>query len=337
MKATDKNSSRKRRVKTSTKRMLTALAMFVVVGIGLAVHTGTGTPSAFGWDTISAICPLGALEAFLASKTAIPQGVVFLVLALVLILLLGRAFCGWLCPVPFLRRVFGGKKRSERDVSDSKESEGHHCAHCARHGCAARGQARESLKFKASAKDSRWGVLIAALASSAVFGFPVFCLVCPVGLSFATFIGLWRLFQFNETTLSLVIMPVILVLELFVLRKWCHRFCPLGALMSLVSKGNRTVRPKIDQDECLISHGKQCNICHGVCPENIDLHLVDGEVSRSECTKCGKCVDACPVAAISFKLHEGKLYEFPQMDLMAEDAPQTAPVREQADGNQARR
>ena len=41
-------------------------------------------------------------------------------------------------------------------------------------------------------------VLAGALASSAAFGFPVFCLICPVGLTFALVIALWRLAEFNE-------------------------------------------------------------------------------------------------------------------------------------------
>ncbi|MFR1638333.1 MAG: 4Fe-4S binding protein [Eggerthellaceae bacterium] len=70
----------------------------------------------------------------------------------------------------------------------------------------------------------------AALLSTAVFGFPVFCLICPVGLTFATLIAVWRLFQFNEVALSLLVFPAMLALEVLVLRKWCSRFCPLGAL-----------------------------------------------------------------------------------------------------------
>lgn len=86
-------------------------------------------------------------------------------------------------------------------------------------------------------------VLGGALLSTAVFGFPVFCLICPVGLTFATLIAVWRLFQFNEVALSLLVFPAMLALEVLVLRKWCSRFCPLGALLSLASRLNRTFRP----------------------------------------------------------------------------------------------
>lgn len=327
-------------MKSSTVRILTATGVFVVVGIGLAFHTGFGTPSSFGWDSIAAVCPLGVFETFLAGRTFAPAALICLAVAVILILVLGRVFCGWLCPIPLLRRLFGGKKAVSRDVSDtgdvpesrrlatnpgiSGEDErdtktentpssplsdaeiallevpcpmgGSDCHSCE----ATHRRKRHPLRLKTSRLDSRHAVLAGALASTAVLGFPVFCLVCPVGLVFATFIGLWRLIQFNETTWMLVVFPIILVLELVVLRKWCHRFCPLGAVISLVAKGNRTFRPTIDESKCLQqTRGITCNACYSACPEGIDLHDPYNSVPLGECTKCRMCVDACPAGAIT--------------------------------------
>ena len=53
-------------------RTLSVLAVIALVCLGLALHTGTGTPSAWGIYDIAAICPLGAAEAALASKTVVP-------------------------------------------------------------------------------------------------------------------------------------------------------------------------------------------------------------------------------------------------------------------------
>ena len=44
-------------------RTLSVLAVIALVCLGLALHTGTGTPSAWGIYDIAAICPLGAAEA----------------------------------------------------------------------------------------------------------------------------------------------------------------------------------------------------------------------------------------------------------------------------------
>ena len=247
----------KRRVRASTLRVLSALGVAALVCLGLALHTGTGTPSSFGIADIAALCPLGGVEAAIASRTVVPPLLIGLAVVVALTLLLGRAFCAWGCPVPASER--GGLR------------------------------------------DSRNWVLGGAILSTAAFGFPVFCLVCPVGLTFGTLVVVWRVFQFNEVTWSLLVFPAMLVLELAVLRKWCHRFCPLGALLSLVSRGNRTFRPQANVGTCLhAAHGERCHRCADACPEGIDLHDRAASAPLNECVKCRECADACPVHAITF-------------------------------------
>ena len=65
--ANAKKKSQKK-LKTSMLRALTATAVFAVVAIGLAFATGTGTLSSLGWNSVAAICPLGALESLLGAK-----------------------------------------------------------------------------------------------------------------------------------------------------------------------------------------------------------------------------------------------------------------------------
>lgn len=86
-------------------RALAALAFFLLFLLGLAVHTGWGTASSFGIAEIAAICPLGNLEAMLASKTFLPRALVGFAVFLVVAALLGRFFCGWLCPVPWVEKA----------------------------------------------------------------------------------------------------------------------------------------------------------------------------------------------------------------------------------------
>lgn len=265
-------------------RTLSVLAVIALVCVGLALHTGTGTPSAWGIYDIAALCPLGAVEAAIASKTVVPPMLIALVIGLVLVIVFGRAFCAWGCPVPLLRRIFG-LKSPEQVRKD--------------------GERREALSIpdnkRGGVGDSRNWVLGGTLLSTAVFGFPVFCLICPVGLTFATLVAVWRLFQFNEVALSLLVFPAMLVLEVVVLRKWCSRFCPLGALLSLVSRLNRTFRPVSSKSACLHSaKGESCRQCAEVCPEGIDLHDPAASVPLNECTKCRACADACPMHAITF-------------------------------------
>lgn len=279
-------------MKLATKRALAATGVLGLVGVGLAVHTGTGTPSAWGIADIAAICPLGAIEAAVASKTIVPPLFVGLAIAVLLVVLVGRAFCAWGCPVPLLRRLFGVKEpRYGKDAQSSKRASG-----AAREASDATLPAAE----RGGVNDSRNWVLGATVLTTAAFGFPVFCLICPVGLTVATFIALWRVFQFSEVTLSLVVFPLILLVEVLLLRKWCHRFCPLGALMGLVARLNKTFRPTVNTAVCLRHEGATCSHCAEVCPEGIDFHQAEVSAPLSECTKCGECAVSCPAHAISF-------------------------------------
>ena len=104
-----------------------------------------------------------------------------------------------------------------------------------------------------------------------------------------------------DDTLSLVVFPAVIMLELVVLRKWCHRFCPVGALLSLISSfGSKMTHPRVDHDRCLRAESEPCTACASVCPEHIDPVADLGRRPLSECTRCGRCADACPHDAISF-------------------------------------
>lgn len=273
-----------KRVRFSRWRVLGVLAFLALTAAGLAWHTGWGTLSAFGWGAVAAICPLGGLEAALAGHSVTLRAVAGIGVSLAFIILLGRAFCGWVCPAPWVQKLgLGRREKPVRRVIPIKPV------------AAPAGSGKEG----ATAKAPYW-ILGGALASSAVFGFPVFCLVCPAGLTFAILIGLWRLFELNIGGWSVLFFVIVLALELFVLRRWCHRLCPLGALVSLVSRLNFTFRPKIREAKCLRPQGLSCNVCREACPEGIDLTAPLSAADLSRCTKCHACADACPEHAISF-------------------------------------
>lgn len=305
---------------SKTLRTITALAIVAIVFVGFLTNLGIGTISAPGiWD-ISILCPLGALGTMLASKMMVPRAVVSLVIMVVLIIVFARAFCGWMCPVPLAQKLRGIFTKPEKakavKQADAKTAEA--AADFApltedEKAALASGCEKDSkglagcascAKKRGEAVDARHFVLGGALLSTFIFGFPVFCLVCPIGLTFATILLLVNLFAQGDVTWSLIVVPAILIAEVLLFKKWCHKLCPLSAFMSLIAKLNRTFKPTIDNAKCLeTAQGKKCGACSRACEEGIDpRHPELSEAAWSECTKCRSCVDACPAHAISMPL-----------------------------------
>ncbi|WP_232050828.1 4Fe-4S binding protein [Arabiibacter massiliensis] len=311
-----------RPLKKPLVRRLVVAGVFLAACAGIVFNLGVGTISSFGWESLAAICPLGGLETMLAGKLFIPRALVFLLLVVAVGAVLGKVFCSWVCPVPGVRslidalahrspRIATGKakgedgaetaefkvvrpltRREKRALAKAAGGDGACASSCS--SCAACGPRELCARL-----DSRHLVLGGSLLSAAVFGFPVFCLVCPIGLTFASIIALVQLFGLQTLSWGAVLFPLILVLELTVLRKWCGRFCPLGALMSLASLPNRLLRPRVDAKKCLRGKGVDCRICADACPEGLDPHVAEG---MHECSKCRDCAVNCPAGAITFPL-----------------------------------
>jgi len=322
-------------MKISTARKITLTLVVVVVLVSFFVNTGSGNLSSMGWQAIAYVCPLGAIETFLASWTLVPRAVIAFIAAAVVVMVLGKVFCAWLCPVPPLRRFFTfkrnnavkeavAKSRKALEASQQEAAEGtpgkaapaplsaeeKAAVSLSQDGPQGKGKGLKpcpsgctTCQEKRKKLDSRHLVLGGALVSTAIFGFPVFCIVCPVGLTFASLIALWRLVGFNEPSWALLIYPLFLAVELFVLKKWCIKFCPLGALMSLFSIPSRLFKPHVDETKCLRSRGIDCKVCVTVCGEELDPHYTEG---MHECTKCGLCKEHCPAQAITLPLYKGK-------------------------------
>ena len=279
-------------------RIRKAVRFLIVAVLLIALFAGwqTGTLCSVGYDAIAYICPLGALEAIFGSWAFVPRVLICLAVVVIVALVFGKAFCSWVCPVAPLSDLLRGRKAREKNECERTQA-----AHrvLERWSDTNAAQAEKHKPFR-SRVDGRHVVLAGSLASAAVCGFPVFCLVCPIGLTFASAIALYRLIGFNEPAIEVLVFPALLVLELTVLRKWCHRFCPVGALLSLLSRGNRTFKPHVDASMCARHAGSSCAACAQACPEHIDPCADLGDRSLAECTRCGACVNTCPAKALSF-------------------------------------
>lgn len=285
-----------------TMRKVTLALVFAAVIISLAFDSGLGTPCSFGVDKFFLLCPLGAIEAMIASKSIVPVTLISLVVMLVFSLLFGRAWCAWGCPAPVIRRFFRREPKATGACGDGAGEGAAAASDCA--GCSA---ARAAFDLKASVKhvghDKRTWVLVGVLIATLVAGFPIFCLVCPIGLTFGTVGSLWHFFVDKQITMSCVVFPMALLVELVLCRKWCTNLCPVAGLLNIFGQFARFGRPRINEETCLRCTGaSSCNVCTSVCSESIDKHSPAVAQALGECTRCGECAKRCPTASIELKL-----------------------------------
>lgn len=141
------------------------------------------------------ICPFGAMQDIIIQFS---KQLLLLILATVLLsLILGRAFCGWLCP-------FGALINFMSTASGRK---------------------------KVFTKYIKYGVLILSLIGAYLLLDPIFCSFCPAGCAF-DIIGEGRDSIIPEV--RYLLLGLILVGTFAFGRFWCTTLCPLGGALSLL-------------------------------------------------------------------------------------------------------
>ncbi len=274
---------------------------FLLLFVWLLFRAGW-PPSAFRVeDGFLRIDPLIGLQAWLASRQWVQAaGIALFMLGLALIL--GRFFCGWICPFGTLL-----------DVSDRLW-----------HGKAVR-----KRRWLNDARRLRWlkTAFLLVIAVAALFGqglaylldpicwttrlftyavWPVAAIVGNLGLE-----GLRPVFEWlgwmglARADLSQPVFGVYGVLTVFFFtfvfwlgryqkRFWCRNLCPLGALYGLFARFaifRRTVGEACDGD------GR----CHRVCPTGAILSKAERKTDMAECIQCGDCAPACHLNVTRFE------------------------------------
>lgn len=97
-----------------------------------------------------------------------------------------------------------------------------------------------------------------------------------------------------------LIVAAVFVLDLVVVENgFCGHICPLGAFYSVVTRF-RLLRIFHDRSRCT-----RCMRCIEACPEAQVLPMIgerSGLVESGECTNCGRCIEICENQAMSFTL-----------------------------------
>ena len=252
--------------------------------------------------------PLAAIGTVLASRSLAIHLVPPIVL-IILTLLLGRFFCGWLCPLGITL-----------DISDRLFF---------------RRFRRPKIRYNTKLRNLKYYILAGFLVG-AIFSLQIIWLADPISIvtrsygvilypyfSYATrstFDALYRvkgvnlisepvygvfrnyLLPLQQPTSRMLILffsvfAVILSLSILQRRFWCRNLCPLGGLLGLLSTRLSFWRRRVN-DRCI-----ECGACRRACglgaiPENPRKYW------PQECTECMTCRDVCPVNAISFGLKQ---------------------------------
>jgi ferredoxin-type protein NapH len=237
---------------------------------------------------------------------------------LVLALVLGRFFCGWICPfglyMDLMTRIRGFFSKKHFSFSAKTST--------------ALGQARYVII-------AAFLIISVVFGSQMIFGVSLvpgvnlsnfsnaeggfvtnylqapFCLVCPMrplcvllecGLgymnsnyAFALTTGFLDTLGYYVTSINVIILIVVTILAFAFRRFWC-RICPLGGLTALLStfwpfKKIALTKLEKKEEKCT-----KCGICKRVCPTQVTevFEKSGGDVTVSGCMLCFRCVEMCP-------------------------------------------
>jgi polyferredoxin len=256
---------------------LGSLALFVVLSVAAPLI-------GLGWSAsqlFSRLDPLVGATVVIASRVWASYAVLGLI-TLAVALVLGRAWCGWVCPLGTILDIMPARSR--------KKSAG--LPSWLRYG-----------------KYATFGVVILA----AVFGTtspmmfdPITIVLRPLQEYVMPRLGTDAMGQAVGAYLStealgalavLSILPLAIVVGLNIVAKrfWCSSLCPLGGMLGLVSR-LAIVSRGVDGEACT-----SCGKCARECPTRaIDASEAFAS-SSSECITCLHCSDNCPARAIAFR------------------------------------
>lgn len=219
--------------------------------------------------SLHALCPFGGvvtLYNLAALGTFIQKihisAVILLSLILLLAILFGPVFCGWVCPLGSFQEWIGkiGRKFFKRKYNHFMP-----------------------LKFDKWLRYFRYGVLLWVVIVTAKSGYLIFESVDPYNALFT--------FWSEEVSITaLIILGLTSLLSLFVERPWCKYACPYGALLGLSNK-IRIFKIHRTASTCI-----SCHKCKNNCPMNIPVS--DRErITDLQCISCYECTSErnCPM------------------------------------------
>lgn len=266
------------------RKIRIALATVMFLGLTWLFVDFTGTAHRY----VAWMAKAQALEAVLALN------VLVIVLLAVLTLVFGRIYCSVICPLGVMQDVFGwlGKRAKKNRYSYSRE---------------VRWLRYPVLVVFMAALLAGGGTLVQLLAPYSAFGRMATNLLQPVWQAgnnvLATVAEHYDSYAFYHTDIwmralpSLVIAAVTVVVLLVLAwrngRTYCNTVCPVGTVLSFLSRFS-LFRIRFDEGKC-----RNCSLCTKNCKAaciDFKTHTVDA----SRCVVCGDCIKSCKFGALKY-------------------------------------
>jgi ferredoxin-type protein NapH len=208
--------------------------------------------------------PFAVLQLLVTRHLLAPEVLLGAVVILgVYVVLAGRTFCAWICPVNMVTDL-AAWLRCKLGVND-----------------------RLPLRYEV-----RYGVLVLTLLVSAITGVAAFEWISPIAI-------LHRELIYGIGLGWVVVLGVFLLDVLMMKRGWCGHLCPLGAFYAVLGRYTAQLRICYDAETC--THCGECiKVCPEPQVLNLKQAAEIGMVISGECSNCGSCTSVCPEDSLGF-------------------------------------
>ena len=218
---------------------------------------------------VDAICPFGGLESLYSVifhgqylQRIYISSFILLGITLLLVIVTGRTFCGWICPLGTLqgiagligRRVFGFKQRLSLEQDNRV----------------------------------RWLRYVALIVFTVGAWMGGKLLIRPYD-PWVAWMHIWEpIDMIRGFPIGFAILIGSLITAMVIPRAFCRYLCPMGIFLGIANRLSFT-RITVNQETCI-----HCLACDRKCPVGIPIANAT-VVDQTDCLSCGECIPVCPV------------------------------------------
>lgn len=98
------------------------------------------------------------------------------------------------------------------------------------------------------------------------------------------------------------VMITLILLLIFGNRGFCHTFCPIAVMLMFGRKIRNLFRWPALHLEAVKDRCIDCKKCSDICPMSLDVNgmVHEEKMEQMDCILCGNCIDTCPKDAIRY-------------------------------------